>query len=561
MRPFRNADVSTQEWRWVVFFGGLFVILTLIPYAWAMAISGDSWRFLGILTNPQDGATYFSKIRQGMNGNWLFELRYTPEKHDPAGMFSFYLLLGHIARLLNFSPVVVFHLARLATSLFMFTALYQLGAKVWQRIRPRRLFFFLASIGSGLGWLAIIFFGADDLAPDLNVPEAFPLYAAYINPHFPLSIGCLALLTSIILQVYRPGFEEAPTAENGGLPVIVYSIILAIIQPPALVGIGGALMAFILISSYRQREIPWHEIRWAAMILLPAFPVLLYYMLVFQTNDMFSRFNEQNITPSPNILLTLSGYGILLILAIPGIVRAVRRFERDGDQFMLLWLVVNIIAIYIPYSLQRRFLIGLIIPIVYFAVRSLEDYWFDHIKKGWQGVILILAFMLLIPSNIIVLGIPLYGAVANRESGADAGILLNKDYIEVYDWLADVGHKDEVALAATNTSLWLPARTDLRVVYGHPFETVPAEKRENQMKDFFSGRDCTTLFEADRLNFEISYVIYGPLEREIAAEAREENPNADFQDCLEYLRSEYITDPDQVKSFGDVTLYTLRELR
>ncbi len=568
MRPFRTVDVSTQEWRWVAFWGGMLVTLTLVPYAWAMFASNDHWHFLGILANPQDGATYFAKIRQGVQGNWLFDLRYTPEAHDPAGLFSFYLLLGHVARLLGFSTVIIFHLARIATSLFMFTALYQLGAQVWQRQRPRRLFFALTAIASGLGWLAIVIISVDgDLPPDLSVPEAFPLYAAYANPHFPLSIGLLALLASVLLEVYRPGFKEGPNADNGGLAIIIYSVILAIIQPPALVGIGGALATFILTHVYIKREIPWHEIRWGAMVWLPAFPVAVYYFLIFETNDMMNLFNQQNVTPTPNILLTLIGYGMLFVIAVPGIARAVRLFDRDGDQFMLMWLVVNFIALYIPYTLQRRFYIGLIIPIAYFAVRALEDYWFDKLEGRWMRVALILGFVLMLPSNVIALGIPLFGAVANQEEGADAGILVAKDYVEVYDWLNDFGTEGEVVLAAPQISLWIPARTDLRVVYGHPFETIPAEEREEQVIDFFSGRDCETLLTVsdNELNFTVSYVIWGPEERDIVSEAREDAPDDAFEDCIAYLESDSgpLTSEEQIKHFGDgnITLYTLRELR
>lgn len=561
MRPFRTEDVSTHEWRWVAYLGGFLVALTLLPYAWAMFVSDNTWSFMGVLANPQDGATYFAKIRQGMQGNWLFELQYTPETHDRAGFFLFYLLLGHLARLLGFSTVVIFHLARVATSFFMFTALYQLGAYVWQRLRPRRLFLALTAMGSGLGWLVIIIYPTvDPLPPDLNVPEGFPLYAAYANPHFPLSIGCLALLAGICLQVFRPGFKESPNVDNGGLSVIVYSIILAIIQPPALMSIGGALVVFIVVNAYTRREIPWHEVRWTAMICLPAFPIALYYVLVFRTNDIFGQFNEQNITPSPNILLTIFGYGLLLLVAFPGIARAARRFERDGDQFMLIWLIVAAVALYLPYPLQRRFFIGLIIPIVFFAVRSLEDYWFSKVRTRWHKLALILLFVFMLPSNIIALGIPLFGAVANREEGAEAGLLVDRDYAEIYDWLEEFGAEGEVVLASSEISLWVPAETDLRVIYGHPYETVPSEDRYEQVKDFFSGRDCNTLLSDGDLDFTVSYVIWGDRENALAEQIREDNPDETFEDCEETLIS-FVETEQQISTFGDVTLYTLRTLR
>src|SRR5690606_34047386 len=113
MQTLRSVDISAAEWRWVILISGILVTLTLIPYAWALASNHaeDDWQFMGMLANPKDGATYLSKIEQGRNGVWLFELRHTPEKHNGAGFHVFYLLLGHAARLTGLSSVLVFHLA------------------------------------------------------------------------------------------------------------------------------------------------------------------------------------------------------------------------------------------------------------------------------------------------------------------------------------------------------------------------------------------------------------------------------------------------------------------
>jgi hypothetical protein len=47
----------------------------------------------------------------------------------------------------------MFHVARVFASLFMYVALYQLAASIWSRVRARRVFFVVASIGAGLGSL------------------------------------------------------------------------------------------------------------------------------------------------------------------------------------------------------------------------------------------------------------------------------------------------------------------------------------------------------------------------------------------------------------------------
>lgn len=553
------GDVSRQEWRWVAFWGGLLVTLTLIPYAIAIMAANEQWAFMGVLANPQDGATYFAKIEEGMEGNWLYELQHTPQPHRPAGVFVFYLLLGQLARLIGTSPFIIFHLARIATSLFMFTAIYRLGAYVWLRTRPRRLFFLIASMVTGLGWLMLPFISENNVPPDIGVPEAFPFYAAYANPHFPLSIGCLVMLVGIYIRVFRPDYSQAPTVENGGALVLIYAVILSVVQPPALVAFGAALVGFTVSTAYRQRTIPWHEIRWVAMLALAGLPVLVYYVLLFSTNETFREFNEQNVTPSPNIIFTIASYGVLLMLAIPAINRARKRFDRDGDYLMLLWLVINFIVVYVPHPLQRRFFIGLIIPIVYFVVRALEDYWFERISKRWHQIALIAVFIFILPSNFITLMIPLFGVVANQEQGAQAGLMLDRDYVDMFAWLDEFGAEDEVVLASPDVSLWLPAQTPLRVVYGHPYETVPSGQREDDVLDFFTGRDCNAVFEHAK-GFDIDYLVVGPMEIQLAVEARTNNPDEDFVDCITTV-IQSIEEPQAIQVFGDVTLYILRDLR
>lgn len=544
MQTLRSVDISAAEWRWVIVISGILVALTLVPYAWALASNNadDNWQFMGVLANPKDGATYLSKIEQGRNGAWLFELRHTPEAHNGAGFHVFYLFLGHAARLTGLSTVLIFHLARVATSLFMYIALYQFGATVWVRLRPRRLFFALVAVGAGLGWLLLLI-DPDAIAIDLKMPEAFPFFASFANPHFPLTIACLALIASTFLEAFRRGFSAEPTADNGGLQVMVMSMVLALIQPFALVPIGSALVAYLLVRAYLTRRIPSHELRWSSMLWLPALPFAVYYAAVFRFNDVMAAFNEQNITPSPAPYLYLFGYGMLLIVALPGLVRAVRRFERDGDQFMLLWFVLNVVLLYAPINVQRRLTVGLIIPLVFFAVRSLEDFWFFKVPKRWRAPALAALFVLLLPTNLLNLSIPLFGVTASPESGLENGLLVETDYWDAFRWLDRRGDRDAVALAAPTVSVWIPAYTSARVVYGHEYETVPAKERKQQVEAWYRGADCTTLTNS-AVPFHVDYIFLGPQERALA------DDDATAARCVESLPADTLRE-----TFGDVTVY------
>jgi len=552
MQTLRSVDVSTAEWRWVIIISGLLVALTLLPYAWALAQNGpnDPWHFMGILANPQDGATYLSKIEQGRQGAWLFELRHTPQTHDGAGFHTFYLFLGHAARITGLSNLVIFHITRVATSLLMFISLYQLGATIWVRLRPRRLFFTLIAVGSGLGWLLLVA-GSTALAADMNIPEAFPFYAAYANPHFPLSIASLALIASSYMVVFRRGYTAEPSIENGGLGIMLLSMLLALIQPTALIPIGGTLVLYVIARYSLTREFPVHELRWASMLWLPAIPFAVYYVAVFRFNDTMAAFNEQNQTLSPALYLYVFGYGLLLLLAIPGLIRAIRHFERDGDQFMLLWFTVNLVGLYLPFNLQRRLALGFIIPIVYFAVRSLEDYWFYKVPREWRAPATIALIVFIVPTNILVLGIPLVGVLA-PEKGLETAQSLEADYWYAFQWLNDNGETDAVVLASPNTSLWVPAYSDEVVVYGHPFETVPADERRKQVEAWYRGEDCITLISSD-LPFQVRYIFWGPQERALGKkEDGTSYPNAG--QCITELPEDRI---QQEVTRGDVTIYVL----
>ncbi|MBN2472581.1 MAG: hypothetical protein JXN59_17780, partial [Anaerolineae bacterium] len=377
MQRLKTTQISPAEWRWVFIVGGILAAVTLLPYAWALAANASTatWQFMGILANPQDGATYLAKIEQGLRGSWLITFMHTPENHAGAAIQLLYPLLGQVARVFGLSSLVMFHLARVVTTLFMFSAIYHLGAAIWSRLRPRRLFFMLASVGSGLGWLVLALRPGLTDVPDLVVPEAYPLYAAFTNPHFPLAIGALALIAAVYVEAFRIDMQEGPSVSNGGLAVFLLSLLVALVLPQALLPFGATLAVYLGLQAVRRRAVPVLELRWVSMLFLPAMLMAVYYYAVVTYNPIMQVWNLQISNPTASPGLVLAGYGILLLVALPGLVRAVRLFEADADQLMLIWLVVNFILVFLPFNHQRRFMIGLILPIVFFAVRGLEDFW------------------------------------------------------------------------------------------------------------------------------------------------------------------------------------------
>jgi hypothetical protein len=114
-----------------------------------------------------------------------------------------------------------------------------------------------------------------------------------------------------------------------------------------------------------------------------------------------------------------------------------------------------------------------------------------------------LLFVVLLPSNVMVAGLPLFGLL-NAPDGLATQLLVPTDYSQAFHWLARVGGRDQVVLAPPQPSLWLPAYSPLRVVYGHPFETIRAGEKRAAVEAWYNGGDCEGLLTRYNVRFIVA---------------------------------------------------------
>ncbi|MCZ2096619.1 MAG: hypothetical protein LC121_10195, partial [Anaerolineae bacterium] len=249
-------------------------------------------------------------------------------------------------------------------------------------------------------------------------------------------------------------------------------------------------------------------------------------------NPAMATWNAQNVTTSPSPPVLLLGFGIPLLAALPGLYRGVRRFERDGDRLMLLWLVCIVGAMYLPLNVQRRFGVGAMIPIAYFAVRAIEDVWLPRINRRMRNYVFALFLPLISISQFLMLFWPILPAITGYPQAA-RGIFLERDYAAAFRWLEPRTTDTDVILASPLVSAWIPGWSGARVVYGHPFETLDADEKRQQVADWYAGvGDCEALLDA----YHVRYILAGP----------EEAPPGQTS-CLTDLR--------QVEQVGSVAIY------
>lgn len=505
--------IDRAEWRWVTFVSLGILLFVFAPFM-LLAIKNPSQsnaQFMGALHNQQDSAADLAEMAQGADGQILVQFLYTADEHNSSLIQPIYPLLGRIAAFTGQSSINIYHIVRIFSALFMYLTIYHLGASIWVKVRTRRVFFILASIGSGLGWLVALGFGFSKgvVIPDLMIPQAYPIYANAANVHYPLTIACLALIASVLIPVLRPGAANQPTAENGAGSVFVASMILAFIYPDALLPLGVAFVICVGVYWYSRKRISPHEWQWGLWLLVPALPIVTYDIIILMNNDVVAGWLKQRANV-PSIPMLLIGLGLPLIIALPGLWRAFRRFEADGDRFMLLWLLSMIILMYLPLELKQYLLVGLMLPLAYFATRSVEDFWFNYVKRRYRIWVYVIFIPLIILSHIFWLFLPVMPAI--RGWGLSEG-LLEKDYAGALIWLDSHAKQEDVILASPTVSLWIPPWTDSHTVYGHFAETLNAATRLEEVQAWYQAKTssdeiCDSLIK----RFSVDYVLLGPRE-------------------------------------------------
>lgn len=501
--------VDRGEWWWVTLISLTFLVFIFSPFVVVMLQAPTSGQqFMGVLHNYVDSAADLARMEQGREGAWLLSFRYSPEDNPPALVQVLYAVLGQVTGFVRQSPLLIYHIMRIFVGLFMYLTIYHLGASIWVKVRTRRIFFIIASAGAGFGWIIALVTGLNDIVvPDLHIPQAFPLYAAASNVHYPLAIACLALLASIIIPVLRPGSNLAPNAENGGVVTFLAAIVLAFIYPDALLPIGLAFILSVLIHWGLRRKISSYEAYWGLWILVPVLPIIAYDVLSLMNNVFVVQWLQQRDMQLPPIWIFLFSLGLPLLIALPGLWRAIRRFEADGDRFMLLWLLCMVLLSYLPTPLGQYFLIAMMLPLAYFATRSVEDFWFNFIKRRFRAALYVAIVPILILSHVFWIYVPVFPLLNKWQN---INTMLPLESSQALLWMDARLVNDSVILAPPNISLWIPSWVGGRVVYGHYAETYQAEEKLAAVTAWYSpdNADCESLINT----YAVDYIVLGPEE-------------------------------------------------
>jgi hypothetical protein len=499
------AKTTREERRWVLLWAVLIVGLTCLPYLLSWWLAPADTQYTGLLINHFDGESYYAKMQQGARGDWLFHLAFTPEPHDGAFIFTFYLALGRLAAILGLPIPLIYHLARIVCGLFLLVVAYRFISRFLEKVQSRRAAFLLLGFSAGFGWL---------LAPlgviiaDLWVVEGFTFLSILANPHFPLAIGLMLLLFINVLDASPPNIIPATERAAAGRQTMIrlldsagLGLLLAVIQPFAVPIALAVLAVYLGILALREHRLPGIGILITGVAAASAAPIMLYDLYVYNANPALVAWSAQNLTPSLPPWDYALGYGLILFLAVGGVAIAVRR-RVHTDLFLLAWVGCVMVLLYVPFALQRRFITGLHVPLTLLAALGLEQIVWPRVRARRRGLVtgLLVSFTAL--TNLFVPLITVAGVAQGRHP-----LVMTADEAGAFAWLHDNSAWTDTVLAPPDSGVFVPAWAGNRVVYGHPFETIDAGMKEGEAAHFYSP-EATTAERRDLLKrYGVRYVL------------------------------------------------------
>ena len=192
-----ETDWVGAEWPWVAVVAIATLILIELPFLFAYSQTSPDRVFVSLWA-PHDYAQYGAAMREGASSaSWLIHDHLTGEPHAPILMYTLYVGLGKIARVLSLDFELAYHLAEVAARAALLLAVYAFASVVLSTVYRRRLAFVLTLFTSGLAVFAvgarIVDAELSTTPAELNWPEVNTFLVLLTAPHLQLGLALLLL--------------------------------------------------------------------------------------------------------------------------------------------------------------------------------------------------------------------------------------------------------------------------------------------------------------------------------------------------------------------------------
>ncbi len=536
-------ELREGEIRPVLVMAAVVMAVTIVPYAAALYLGAPDQVFGGFIWGVDEGNAYMAWIRQASEGRVLLANQYTTEPQNPHFFNLFFSFCGAISAAADMPPIIVFRALRVIGGIFTLGSFYWLVSLLTADRWVRRSALGLCALGSGLGWLVVY---AHEAGIDLGLrpidvgvwwqvqPEAVTFLSAQLNPLFIISMGLMCLVMGYALIALET--SSRPAAVLSGAVLLVLGNVHTYDIFPVHFALGLWIIFGLCTRRYRLKDAATTY----AMIFLVALPAPLWSYWAANQDPAYMA-KALTDTKTLGLVNYLVGYGLLGVLALVGLVAALRRPTRADDPatrpnqhhlllFPALWILAHCIALVLPVSFQRKMIEGLHMPISMLAgvgvvflgrllTRRPEQAGNQKLVRRQMAMVVIAAVALTVPSNMVFVAQCMENVRTNNEMLLEVlvpPIYMSGDYAGAVRWLAGESQAGEVVFSSSLIGSHIPAHAPCTVYIGHWAETLQFGRKLGDVMRFYapgSGVDRAATVR----QLGLAYVMYGPYERMLGA--------------------------------------------
>jgi hypothetical protein len=516
-------QITRRELLQVLGIAAIVLAVSSLPYVAGYLSATPDTRFAGFVIDLDDGCSHLAKMQQGAWDGWVYRILFTPEEHPGAYLNTFYIALGKLSAWLGLPLMVTYQSARLVAGLAMLVMAY-LFISIFLETREGRLTaYLLVCFSSGLGWLELLltqssaFLGMSPM--DFWLMEAYTFFTLLTFPH---GSAAVALLLAFFLLAWR----YLTTFQFHTLLWSILTLLgLCVIHPFMALVVDATLGVYWVLLLVIRRRAPRREFMAIVTWGLTPLPLIAYYLWAFATDPVFRYWSAQNILPSPPLVHLILGYGLVLLLAICGIIRVLR--ERNERRLLLVaWASSALLLVYAPMSLQRRMVEGVHVPLCILATIGLLELllppllasdwltrfarWRGYQREGLRRLLIFSIIATTLPSSLYLLA-----SATSVALDHEPALFYDLHEAEAIDWLKDHTQRTDTVLASYDMGRLIPALAGNRVFMGHIIETVEVERKKELTTSFFQADTSDAFRQALLAEYGIRYVFFGPRERRL----------------------------------------------
>lgn len=427
--------------------------LSCVPLltGWWRTPPGQEFRW-GRALNSSDFLANQASILRAAGGEHPVRSSYLPTPELSGGMWRpTYELLGVAVGALGVSPLLAFHLGRLAAGLLFLQALYRLAALVWPTERQRWQAWTACALGSGLSWLAWALHPAHPPSAwaDSIQAEATAFSMLQEGPH--MVVGHWLLVEAALGLLLALRASEPAATRRGALRASLAAAVALLDQPY----LGPALVLLVGLGLLLARGPAVPRVSAAGVAALVGLGVLLPAQDILwrlAAEPRYSTWHAGTDSFPPGVFLL--GNAPLWLLALLG--AAEWRGPPWLRRLLVGWALGYWVLVYLPLPNQRRFCEGWTLPLALLAAAGL-----DALRARWPG-------RATVP---LALGLACAGSVHLQamQIRAQAGDELYRPRAlgEALRGLRARLSPQDLVLAGWETSEELAAVAGCRVVHGH----------------------------------------------------------------------------------------------